>query len=68
VAGGATTGATMQLTVIDGLTGQMLYTEESLGRVVGVLRAGSEEEAVNPPMRRSMVYRPPYSGATLLAH
>lgn len=47
VAGGQVEGAVMQPTVIDGLTKQMrLYTEESFGPVVAVLRAGNPEEAV----------------------
>jgi len=46
-AGGKAEGVVMQATVIDGVTSDMrLYSEESFGPVVAVIRVDSEEEAI----------------------
>ncbi|NVF13961.1 MULTISPECIES: aldehyde dehydrogenase [Halomonadaceae] len=46
-AGGKAEGVVMQATVIDGVTSAMrLYSEESFGPVVAVIRVNGEEEAV----------------------
>lgn len=46
-AGGKAEGVVMQATVIDGVTSNMrLYSEESFGPVVAVIRVNGEEEAV----------------------
>lgn len=46
-AGGKAEGVVMQATVIDGVTSDMrLYSEESFGPVVAVIRVNGEEEAV----------------------
>ncbi|WP_311064500.1 aldehyde dehydrogenase [Halomonas sp. DWK9] len=47
VAGGKAEGVVMQATVIDGVTSAMrLYSEESFGPVVAVIRVNGEEEAI----------------------
>lgn len=46
-AGGKAQGVVMQATVIDGVTSDMrLYSEESFGPIVAVIRVSGEEEAV----------------------
>lgn len=46
-AGGKAQGVVMQATVIDGVTSDMrLYSEESFGPIVAVIRVNGEEEAV----------------------
>ena len=47
VAGGTVDGATMQPTVVDGVTADMrLYAEESFGPIVTVVRVGNTDDAV----------------------
>ena len=47
-AGGKAEGVVMQATVIDGVTSDMrLYSEESFGPIVAVIRVNGEEEAIH---------------------